>query len=215
MAVSPRRSRPGRPTVRTPAFIGGRFNFVVWDDLVDPKKQKTVEAKEGLQDYWDDVSEPRLEPAGLLILQGQRLASDDLYRYCLDKTVGEEIDYDTGEMIGPQAQVPPHPVQGPLRGEVQPRGTHRPDGPNYPEGCLLSNWRLPVAGGQLPDDQPGRAVRGGLPAAGLGPRLRPGPPGVDPRPRRGSGLCRRRTGTDSNFPPSPMARQPSPGTWSR
>ena len=61
-------------------FIGGRFDFVVWDDLVDPKKQKTIEAKEDLQNYWDDVSEPRLEPEGLLILQGQRFASDDLYR---------------------------------------------------------------------------------------------------------------------------------------
>ena len=43
-------------------YIGQRFNFVIWDDLFDPKKQHTVEAKENLQDYWDDVSEPRLEP---------------------------------------------------------------------------------------------------------------------------------------------------------
>ena len=115
-------------------FIGGRFNFVVWDDLVDPKKQKTVEAKEALQDYWDDVSEPRLEPAGLLILQGQRLGQ----RRSLPLLPGQGGGRggrlrDRGD-DRPQAQVPPHPVQGPLRGEVQPPGHPPPRRPELPRG---------------------------------------------------------------------------------
>jgi hypothetical protein len=124
-------------------FIGGRFNFVVWDDLVDPKKQKTIEAKEALQDYWDDVSEPRLEPGGLLILQGQRLASDDLYRYCLDKMVGSEVDFDTGEMIDQRPKYHHILYKAHYEDRCQPEVTHRRDSPSYPDGCLLSNWRLP------------------------------------------------------------------------
>ena len=124
-------------------FIGGRFNFVVWDDLVDPKKQKTVEAKEDLQNYWDDVSEPRLEPGGLLILQGQRLSSDDLYRYCLDKEVGEEIDYDTGELIGRKPKYYSIIYKAHYEEKCNPEVTHQVDAPAYPDGCLLSPWRLP------------------------------------------------------------------------
>jgi hypothetical protein len=124
-------------------FIGGRFDFVVWDDLVDPKKQKTIEAKEDLQNYWDDVSEPRLEPGGLLILNGQRLSSDDLYRYCLDKQVGEDVDFDTGELVGMKPKY--HHILYKAHYEEKCRGpeTHVPTAPNYPDGCLLSKWRLP------------------------------------------------------------------------
>ena len=124
-------------------FIGGRFDLVIWDDLVDPKKQKTIEAKEDLQNYWDDISEPRLEPAGLLILQGQRLASDDLYRYCLDKEVGEEVDFDTGEMIGRKPKYHHILYKAHYEEKCNPTETHRQNSPSYPEGCLLSNWRLP------------------------------------------------------------------------
>jgi len=124
-------------------YIGQRFNFVIWDDLVDPKKQRTLEAKELLQDYWDDVSEPRLEPGGLLVLQGQRFASDDLYRYCLDKVVGEDMDYDTGELIGRTPKY--HHVLYKAHYEERCSGadSHRRGAKAYPVGCLLSPERLP------------------------------------------------------------------------
>jgi hypothetical protein len=125
------------------SYIGGRFNIVIWDDLVDSKKQKTIEAKEALQDYWDDVSEPRLEPAGLLILNGQRLASDDLYRYCLDKLIGEDIDLDTGDLLGTKPKYHHILYKAHYEEKCDPAVTHRRDAPSYPDGCLLSNGRLP------------------------------------------------------------------------
>ena len=68
-------------------FIGTRVDFVIWDDLVDPSKLRTAEAKEKLEEFYDDVCETRLEPGGLLVLMGQRISSDDLYRYNLEKTL--------------------------------------------------------------------------------------------------------------------------------
>ncbi len=124
-------------------FIGGRFNFVVWDDLVDPKKQKTIEAKEDLQNYWDDVSEPRLEPGGLLILQGQRFSSDDLYRYCLDKEVGEDVDFETGELIDRSNKYHSILYRAHYEEKCQGPVTHGPEAKSFPDGCLLDTRRLP------------------------------------------------------------------------
>ena len=44
-----------------------------------------MEAKQNLRTWWDSEAETRLEPRGLLLVQGQRIQHDDLYRYCLDK----------------------------------------------------------------------------------------------------------------------------------
>jgi len=68
-------------------FLGGRFDLIIWDDLYDPRKMRTAEAREDLKRWWDEVAETRLEPGGLLVLQGQRMAGDDIYRYALDKQV--------------------------------------------------------------------------------------------------------------------------------
>jgi hypothetical protein len=133
-------------------FIGGRYNFVVWDDLVDPRKLRTIEAKETLQGLWDDVAETRLEPGGLLILQGQRISSDDLYRYCVDKTVPLDIDPQTGEIVTSrpkyhhivfQAHYPDKCSAGVNGGTGINGGSHRLDAEPFPEGCLLSPYRLP------------------------------------------------------------------------
>ena len=124
-------------------YIGQRFNFVIWDDLVDPKKQRTQEAKEALELYWDDVSEPRLEPAGLLVLQGQRFASDDLYRYCLDKMTGEDIDWDTGEVIDKRPKYTHIIYKAHYEENCEPKVTHKRAADPYPDGCLLNPERLP------------------------------------------------------------------------
>lgn len=80
-------------------YLGMRYDFVIWDDLVDRTSMRTVEAKERLEGDWDDIAEKRLEPGGLLVLQGQRLGPQDLYRYCLDKPMmvdddDEDMDLD-------------------------------------------------------------------------------------------------------------------------
>lgn len=124
-------------------FIGGRYPFIVWDDLVDPRKQATDESREKLQDDWDDLCETRLEPGGLLILQGQRLYANDIYRYNLDKVVPMMVDEDTGDVVeaGPKY----HHIKFPAHDESRcdPKVTHRRNALPWPDGCLLSPSRLP------------------------------------------------------------------------
>jgi hypothetical protein len=109
-------------------FLGGRFDFVVWDDLVDRKNVKTMEAREGIREWWDSEAESRLEPRGVLLLQGQRIANNDLYRYCLDKrNVDESPKYR-------------HIVYKAHDEDLCP-GEHSEK--PWPEGCLLDPYRLP------------------------------------------------------------------------
>lgn len=111
-------------------FLGGRFDFVIWDDLVDRKNTKTVEAKQNLRTWWDSEAETRLEPRGLLLVQGQRIQHDDLYRYCLDKKKLDET---------PKYR---HIVY-PAHDESKCQQEHGPEAQPWPEGCLLDPWRLP------------------------------------------------------------------------
>lgn len=71
-------------------FLGGRYDLVIWDDLVDRKNMKTEESREALKEWWDGEAESRVEPGGLLLLQGQRIQHNDLYRHCLDKKKVDE-----------------------------------------------------------------------------------------------------------------------------
>jgi len=110
-------------------FLGGRFDMVIWDDLVDRKNTKTVESKDLLKEWWDSEAETRLEPGGLLLLQGQRIAHDDLYRYCLDKrTLDEKRKY--------------RHVVFKAHDEDMCTGDHT-DVKAWPDGCLLDPHRLP------------------------------------------------------------------------
>ena len=110
-------------------FLGGRFDFVLWDDLVDRKNTKTLESKELLREWWDAEAETRLEPGGTLLLQGQRIQHDDLYRYCLDKkTMDEQTKY--------------RHVVYKAHDEDLCTGIHDDVEP-WPKGCLLDPHRLP------------------------------------------------------------------------
>ena len=110
-------------------FLGGRFDFVLWDDLVDRKNTKTPESKELIREWWDAEAETRLEPGGVLLLQGQRIQHDDLYRYCLDKkTLDEQPKYR-------------HVV---YRAHNEDLCTGDHDSVEaWPKGCLLDPHRLP------------------------------------------------------------------------
>jgi len=132
------------------AFIGGRYDFVIWDDLVDPRKLRSVEQKEALQDMWADVGETRLEPGGLLILQGQRISSDDLYRYALDMTAPSEDEEEDGEEeyverlnTLDRADKKYHHIIFKAHYEDRCEEDHGKKAKPYPEGCLLSPSRLP------------------------------------------------------------------------
>lgn len=110
-------------------FLGGRFDVVVWDDLVDRKNTKTPESKDMIREWWDAEAETRLEPGGLLLLQGQRIQHDDLYRYCLDKkTMDEKQKY--------------RHVVYKAHDDDRCTGDHEP-GEAWPKGCLIDPHRLP------------------------------------------------------------------------
>lgn len=114
-------------------FLGGRYDLVLWDDLVDKSTTRTIEAKENQRKWWDDEAESRLEPGGLLILQGQRMAADDLYRHALDQTTeGDSPKY--------------RHVVYKAHYEDQCTEDHGWDVPAWPEGCLLDPRRLPWMG---------------------------------------------------------------------
>lgn len=122
-------------------FLGMRYDFIVWDDLVDKLVMRTVEARENQQEWWDDVAEKRLEPGGLLLLQGQRMGADDLYRYCLDKRViPDEDEAETPEGGWPKKY---HHIVFKAHYEERCEGNHAKDSAPYPDGCLLDPRRLP------------------------------------------------------------------------
>lgn len=78
-------------------YLGDRVDGCIWDDLVDPKTTRSVELREQLEERWGDIAESRLEPSGLMALVGQRIAGDDLYRYCLDLL--QPTDWEDEDML--------------------------------------------------------------------------------------------------------------------
>lgn len=123
-------------------FLGGRYDLVVWDDLVDKRSMRTAEARESLINMWETEAETRLEPGGLLILQGQRMRADDLYRYALDLKSGDPDDYED------ESQRPfkyhhiiyrAHDVGGCTGLHAKTDPPWKPDGTG---GCLLDPVRL-------------------------------------------------------------------------
>lgn len=122
---------------RDSLFLGMRLDFIVWDDLVDLRNIGTADARDKLFEWWDSQAEKRLEPSGLLILQGQRLGPDDLYRYCLDKTVVPEGDDDQN-----LDQRKYHHVIFKAHYDDRCERDHGLDAAYYPDGCLLDPRRL-------------------------------------------------------------------------
>src|SRR5487761_1908830 len=131
-------------------FIGGRYDFSVWDDLVDAKKTRGVEQREQMEEWYTDYCETRLEPGGMHLLVGQRLSADDLYRYALDMT--QPIFDEDGEQVEPEEVEDPedrsdrkykHIVfKAHYEDRCDPTKTHKKGAPSYPEGCLLDARRL-------------------------------------------------------------------------
>lgn len=111
-------------------FLGGRFDFIVWDDLVDQRNTRTEESRDKLREWWSTEAETRLEPHGALLLQGQRIHRNDLYRYALDQTtLDDEPKY---RHIVYRAHDDEKCVQD-----------HGPDAKPWPDGCLIDPHRIP------------------------------------------------------------------------
>lgn len=125
-------------------YLGGRRDLVIWDDLVDRKNLRTYESREKLIQDYEDQAETRLEPGGLLILQGQRMGADDLYRWALDQTA-ITWDDDSDEESQPSTELPRkyHHILFPAHFESLCKAEHKRTSPPYPAGCLLDPKRLP------------------------------------------------------------------------
>lgn len=145
------------------AFLGGRFDVVICDDVYDPKSVRTLESKNELKAWFSDVAESRLEPAGLMIVNMQRVDSEDLSRYCLDMEAYDdsEDEIEDEELTSLKAEkeklgIDPLPIRdGKVRkyrhfaykahfdGEdCKGPEFHKLSSPAYPVGCLLYPRRL-------------------------------------------------------------------------
>ena len=127
-------------------FLGGRFDLVIWDDVYDPRKMRSADSREDMRRWWDEVAETRLEPGGLLILQGQRMSADDIYRYALDKVAPPdelELEDEINVEDAPAEWRKYHHLKYPVHYEDRCKGDHKPDAAPWPEGCLLYPRRLP------------------------------------------------------------------------
>lgn len=122
--------------------LGGRFDLSIWDDLVDPKNQGTAESREDLKKWWKEIAMTRCEPGGAVILQGQRIGPDDLYRFALDMR-DVVLDDEGYEVDGVE---PPRKFKHIIyKSHYEDRcpGPHPPRGAKpWPEGCLLDPHRL-------------------------------------------------------------------------
>lgn len=142
-------------------FTGGRFNYVEWDDLISPKEVGSPGYRENLEKIYVQTCEPRVEPEGLMVLSGQRLASDDLHRFALDMVMPPDDDdedddapllTDDEQLLAREALedrkdmkykhivYKAHYVDRCLgTKECHNKKTAK----YYPEGCLLDPYRLP------------------------------------------------------------------------
>lgn len=132
-------------------FIGWRVDFAIWDDLWDPRRTRSADTREQVFAWYDEVAETRLEPGGLFLLQGQRLAPDDIYAYALAKTddVDEWEQIDEPGAVESSGRRKYHHVvykaidEDKLTGDpVVDERLLRPDAPAWPDGPLLSPRRV-------------------------------------------------------------------------
>jgi hypothetical protein len=79
---------------REKGLFGERVDLAIWDDLVTTANTRSVEIRNELASWYEDEAESRVEPGGCLLLCGQRLSADDLYRNRLDISFND----DAGQM---------------------------------------------------------------------------------------------------------------------
>lgn len=122
----------------TSSFIGDRQDLVVWDDPWDSSKLRSADSRSNYFESWDEITEQRLEPGGLLIMQMQRLGPDDLSAHCLSKKA--VVLNKDGEEEGDGRKY--HHIKFKAHYEENCHGDHGFDAAPWPDGCLLYPKRL-------------------------------------------------------------------------
>lgn len=134
------------PTVqaygRKGGVLGNRVRLCVWDDLVDADNMKTVEAREDMRAWWKSTAETRINRGGLMVLQGQRMGPDDLYRYALDM---KSVVLDDEGFEDPDVVPPPKYKHIIYRAHYEDlcTGAHPRKMEPWPASCLLDPFNLP------------------------------------------------------------------------
>lgn len=125
--------------------LGWRVNATGWDDLVDRSTVRTEASIEAQREWWETEGETRVEPGGLVLLCGQRIAANDLYRWCLDMSAMSVTELDA-EGEDDQADAPRkyHHIVYKAHDEDRCSGDHQPkEAEPWPAGCLLDPVRIP------------------------------------------------------------------------
>lgn len=128
-------------------FLGGRFDFAVWDDLIDNKNMRTQQARDSWINWFEVEAETRIEAkradqtpkGGLFLLQGQRIGPTDGYRYALDLRDGEPPEGADDEDERPNKY---HHIVYQAHYEDRCKEDHGRDAAAWPDGCLLDPTRL-------------------------------------------------------------------------
>lgn len=124
---------------REAKFLGWRVDFMVWDDLVNTDMLRNPDRVDDLYRWWDDEAQSRIDPGGLVLLVGQRLRSNDIYRYCIDKRVlVDEYDLSDDAAVRPMY----HHVVYKAHYDEKCAGEHTRDAKPYPDGCMLDPARI-------------------------------------------------------------------------
>lgn len=130
---------------RKGGVLGMRYQFVIWDDLVDPARLNSSDLIDEDREWYSDIAESRLEPGGTFILQGQRLGPNDLYNYALSMRVDYDDADDETEFDEEIGKVPKYRhIKYRAHYEELCEGNHKLSSPAYgePGGCLLYPRRL-------------------------------------------------------------------------
>ncbi len=142
---------------RDSGFLGGRFDLSVWDDLARATRASSTKKEED-EEWYVNEAETRIDPGGLHVLVGQRLAADDLSRFCLDMTVQEDDDEDDENNDDKFVEANTEPADPNNRAGMKYKhlkykahyedlctGKHSRKQQPYPNGCLLDpsrhRWR--------------------------------------------------------------------------
>lgn len=124
-------------------MIGGRYGFIVLDDLIDDTDIRTLEKIDTHRSKYDRVIEKRLEPGGLIVVNGQRLSPEDIYHYLIEKVAGETASVSHLECCQAEEGRKYHLIRFRAHDDAKCADDHGADAKYWPEGCLLDPRRLP------------------------------------------------------------------------
>jgi hypothetical protein len=121
-----------------------RFDFMNWDDLHTHRQLRNPDLMQDLFEWWDVEAESRLDPGGLCLATMQRLGSNDISRYLLDK-IDPAFEIDADRDTTPRQYF--HVV---FKAHYDDRceGQHGKDAPPYSNregeksGCMLDPLRI-------------------------------------------------------------------------